>query len=269
MEALVWIAAIAGVAVARFWPSPERMAWASDRRKAPRILGGVMLASSLAAAVALSERIPAGDEPHYLIIAQSLLKDGDLRIQNNHDRGDYFAYFNNGLPPDFLKRGLDGQIYSIHAPGVAVLILPAFLIAGYPGSVILIAFLVAAGLAANWRSALHLTEDGASAWAGTLAVGLSATVLLHSFSIFPDPVGWAVVSAALALLVRLDVAPDGVRPWLVATTGAVIGCLVLGHPPADAFSWFGRGSMEGGQIALLGATVLLHWPFKWVIDNWW
>jgi len=54
-----------------------------------------------------------------------------------------------------------------------------------------------------------------------------------------------------------------------AATGAVIGCLVLGHPPADAFSWFGRGSMEGGQIALLGATVLLHWPFKWAIDNWW
>jgi hypothetical protein len=254
MEALVWIAAIAGVAVARFWPSPERMAWVSDRRKAPRILGGVMLAASLTAAVALSERIPAGDEPHYLIIAQSLLKDGDLRIQNNHDRGDYFAYFDNGLPPDFLKRGLDGQIYSIHAPGVAVLILPAFLIAGYPGSVILIAFLVAAGLAANWRSALHLAEDGASAWAGTLAVGLSATVLLHSFSIFPDPVGWAVVSAALALLVRLDVAPDGVRPWLVAMTGAVIGCLPWLHT---------RFAVIAGACGAVFAARLWARPDRW------
>ena len=30
--------------------------------------------------------VPSGDEPHYLIITQSLLKDGDLRIENNHQQ---------------------------------------------------------------------------------------------------------------------------------------------------------------------------------------
>ena len=128
-----------------------------------------------------------------------------------------------------MKRGIDDEIYSIHAPGVAVLILPVFAVAGYPGSLVLIALVVAAGLASNWRVALDLAGDAPSAWAGALAAGLSATVFLHSYSIFPDPVGWAVVSAAMAMLVRLAVAPQAVRTWQVAATGAVIGTLPWLH----------------------------------------
>ena len=229
LEAIVWLAAIGGVLVARFWPARERFAWLLDRRRAPLLIAALALAASLTTAIALSDRIPGGDEPHYLIIAQSLLKDGDLRIQNNHDRGDYFAYFDDGLPPDFLQRGLDGQIYSIHAPGVAVLILPVFALAGYPGSLLFISVLCAAALAVNWRVAMTLTNDAVSAWAGALAVGLSATVFLHSFSIFPDPVGGAVVSVAFAMLVRLAVAPDAVRIWHVAATGALVGLLPWLH----------------------------------------
>ena len=228
LEALVWLAAIGGVVAARLWPAPGALAAAAGRR-APLILAGAMFVASIAAAAALAERLPGGDEPHYLIITQSLLKDGDLRIQNNHDRGDYFDYFDNGLPPDFLQRGLDGQIYSIHGPGVAVLILPVFFIAGYPGSVGFIALLVAAALACNWRTARDLTGDSASAWAGALAVGLSATVFLHSFSIFPDPVGWAVVSAVIGVLVRLALTPAAVRVWHVAATGALLGLLPWLH----------------------------------------
>ena len=135
LETAVWIVAGLGALVA--WASRDRVpslvpAWL--RRSAPRAIVVAAFASSLAASVVLAraDRIPSGDEPHYLIITQSLLKDGDLRIQNNHDRGDYFDYHDNGLPPDFLQRGTDGQIYSVHAPGISVLLLPAFAIAWLP-----------------------------------------------------------------------------------------------------------------------------------------
>ena len=81
----------------------------------------------------MSPRIPGGDEPHYLIITQSLLTDGDLRIEDNHRRREYAAYVDGELKPDYLRRGRDGAIYSIHAPGVSALVLPAFALAGYPG----------------------------------------------------------------------------------------------------------------------------------------
>ena len=54
-----------------------------------------------------------GDEPHYLIITQSLLRDGDIRIENNHQRGDYRAYFAGELPPHSVRLGRNGQMYSI------------------------------------------------------------------------------------------------------------------------------------------------------------
>src|SRR5206468_12254058 len=61
---------------------------------------------------------PEGDEPHYLIITQSLLKDGDLRIENNHRNGDYRAFYRGEvLRPDYRRAGRNGEIYSIHAPG--------------------------------------------------------------------------------------------------------------------------------------------------------
>ena len=82
----------------------------------------------------IGPRTPSGDEPHYLVIAQSLLLDGDLRIQNNHDRRDYAAYFDGTLAPDVRVRGRDGQQYSIHAPGVATLVLPLFAVFGYRGA---------------------------------------------------------------------------------------------------------------------------------------
>ena len=64
--------------------SPSTWAWACTRRE-PMGLGG--------------------DEPHYLIITESLLRDGDLQIENNHQRGDYRSFYPRELRPDFLQRG--------------------------------------------------------------------------------------------------------------------------------------------------------------------
>ena len=48
------------------------------------------------------------------MIAQSLWRDGDLKIENNHKRGDYSEYYTSDLEPHYLTRGTDGEIYSIH-----------------------------------------------------------------------------------------------------------------------------------------------------------
>ena len=94
---------------------------------------------------------PGGDEPHYLIISQSLLADGDLRIENNHQQRDYRRFWGGELRPDYIKRGLNGEIYSIHAPGLPVLLLPAYAAAGYLGTVMLLCLLAAlAALARRW-----------------------------------------------------------------------------------------------------------------------
>jgi hypothetical protein len=65
------------------------------------------------------------------VIAHSLISDGDLRIENNHEARHYEPFWSAVLPPNFLPRGIDRVIYSIHAPGLPVLRLQFYAIAGH------------------------------------------------------------------------------------------------------------------------------------------
>jgi hypothetical protein len=140
---------------------------------------------------------PDADEPHYLVITQSLLRDHDLAIENNHARGDYHEYFGGTLGPDFLRRGLNEVIYSIHAPGLPALLVPAYAIAGYPGAVVTLCVFGALAALAVFDLAALLAGAGA-AWITWAAVCLTVPFVPHSWLIFPEMpgallVGWAAL----------------------------------------------------------------------------
>jgi hypothetical protein len=200
---LVWAAVALGLAE----PGLKRAAaaaWLADPRRAPWLAMTLAAACYLVGAGMLRDRVPAGDEPHYLVITQSLLGDGDLKIENNHASGDYAAYFSGELKPDYLKRGLDGQIYSIHAPGASVLVLPAFAVAGYPGALLTIVLVVAAAMAALWIVAWRMTSSASAAWVAWASVALTTPMFFHAFTIYPDGAGAACTVAGLWLLVSLE-----------------------------------------------------------------
>jgi hypothetical protein len=191
-----------------------------------------------ASACWVSPRIPGGDEPHYLIITQSLLADGDLRIEDNHRRREYAAYADGDIKPDYLRRGRDGAIYSIHAPGVSLLVLPAFRIAGYPGAVLMLAALGAVGLVVAWRSAYHVTGSLSAAYVAAAGVGLSVPYFFQTFTIYPD--GPAAVAVAVVLWLALARRHAltwqralacglllGALPWLHTRYGAIAGPMGL------------------------------------------
>jgi len=50
------------------------------------ILAAILLALNLRAA-------PTGDEPHYLIMTQSFLRDRDFDLRNNYQQMDYLEYY--------------------------------------------------------------------------------------------------------------------------------------------------------------------------------
>ncbi|MBA3295786.1 MAG: hypothetical protein H0U19_02530, partial [Acidobacteria bacterium] len=136
--ALLWTGRMAWL----IWLAVALCLWASKEHRLPRVTRPHMTAGALAFTVGavafwqVAPSVPGGDEPHYLVITQSLLMDGDIRIENNHRQGDYRAYVSGNLNPDFRVRGRNGEIYSIHAPGVSALVAPAFAIAGYGGVVV-------------------------------------------------------------------------------------------------------------------------------------
>jgi hypothetical protein len=182
-----------------------------------------------AAAWRLAPQVPGGDEPHYLIIAQSLWRDGDLRIENNHQRGDYLEYFGGVLRPDYLKRGIDGQIYSIHLPGVPAVIAPLLALGGYGLVKAFLALLSAAATSVAWRAAYRLTGQAAAAWFGWAGVALAAPVLLLSFTVYPDGPGAVVVMIAFSLAVALESRPSRAASWWAAS-GFLPALLPWLHP---------------------------------------
>jgi hypothetical protein len=201
-------------------PLLDRLNGAADRD--PRYAPFIATAGACAffAVVAFGARAtgPISDEPHYLILAQSLLYDRDLQIENNHARGDYQVYYPGPLRPDFVRRGQNGEIYSIHSPGLPMLIAPAFLVAGYKGVIVLLVFVAALGAGLLWRLAYAIGGRPSAAWFAVAATAGATPVAFHSFTVFPDgPVGVIVLTGMWGLFrlarVSPDIPPGSVRSW--------------------------------------------------------
>ena len=233
--ALIWTGPLAWmpmlVALLCAWGSAPlsalgRLVGARDARRSTILAASLTLAAGSAVAWNVESRVPGGDEPHYLVITQSLLNDRDIRIENNHRQRDYAAYFGGQINPDYVKRGQDGEIYSIHAPGLPALLVPAFAVSGYRGAEVMVLLLAALTGGLVWRIGWRLTDDTSAAWFGWATVAGSSTFLLHSFTIFPDLPGALVVAAGVLMLIRLERAPASVRALEVV----VIAALLAGMP---------------------------------------
>jgi hypothetical protein len=233
--ALIWTGPLAWLpillAVVAAWPlASERRGISADEdasttppaRRQTLAAGALTLVALVVVVWTLASRLPGGDEPHYLVITESLLRDGDLRIENNHANRDYAAFFDGTLAPDYLARGKNGAIYSVHAPGTSVLVLPAYWLFGYRGAQAMIVLISAIAGALVWSIGWLATGDARAAWIAWAAIVLSPTFLIQGVTIFPDGPAACIVCAAVVLLLRLRSA---------GTTGLVVTSALLAALP--------------------------------------
>lgn len=230
MTSLAWVATAVALAAA-MRPSSY---WVSAGEKVPALRPAVAAAVIFSAAAwGASPSLPGGDEPHYLVITQSLLYDGDIAIENNHQRGDYHAYFPGDLAPDSVRRGRDGQIYSIHAPGVPALLLPAFALGGYRAVIAFLVLAAAAGTGLAWWLSWRVSGSQAAAWFGWATIVSAAPFLLETFTVYPDGLGAGVVLTGFWALLRAGWEQDDPAaarawwPWLLH--GAALALLPWMH----------------------------------------
>ncbi len=207
-------------------------------------LVGLLLYGGVAWRFAGTGLFPGGDEPHYLVLAQSLWRDHDFTIENNHVRGDTFEYYRLPLQPHYLVRGRDAEIYSIHPVGLSILAAPLYAMGGYWA---VVAFLVAcaAGAAAGlWLAAHRLTGSGQAATLAWLGAAVSAPFVFNSITIYPEIPAAACAMAAYLIATRADGIGGNARraaacglvlallPWLSSKYGlmmAALAALALGR----------------------------------------
>lgn len=196
--------------------TPRRGMWAA-------FACGVIAFGLTASRLTSTPLYPGGDEPHYLVITQSLLRDGDFKIENNHVRGDYREYFRRDLAPHYLTRGVDEEIYSVHPVALPIALAPAYALGGYNATVIVMVLVAAGAGAWMWRWVWQSTGSPGVATFAWLALCLSAPFLFNSFAIYPEiPAALAVMLAfttGVAATKQTD-APPGEASSVLATTAA-------------------------------------------------
>ena len=223
---------------------------------------------AVVAARAQAQVGPQGDEPHYLMVADSILRDHDVSLAEDYAAGRYRAFFDGPLEPHYRVRGRHGEIYSLHAVGLSLLILPAYAAGGYPAVSFFMAF-VAALLAREIRELVR-------AWSGSdgLAEGVGWLVALSPPLVHYAGLVFTEVPAALAVAVALRRGrdpwaasrPAGLAwtaaivalPWLNVRYGVVAAVLValalLARPPR-------RVAVILLAALALSATALALWHF--------
>ena len=239
LAAVVWLSVIA-LHVWVLWQSRLITARSIERWRLSTVtlalVAAAFAAAGLAAARLTSTPLyPSGDEPHYLVISQSLWRDGDLKIENNHKRGDYREYYDADLAPHYLTRGSDQEIYSIHPIGLSVLMAPVYGMAGYRGVVTALILIAALAAAIAWRwTVATLNAPGAAtfAWA---AIVLTAPFLLNTFTVYPETTAGLAVMFAFVWTLPSEHQRPGVGRWIAGGVAiAVLPWLSTKYAPMSA-----------------------------------
>jgi hypothetical protein len=220
---------------------------------------------------------PSGDEPHYLLIATSVLRDGDLDLANDYSEERHLPFYPGPLSPRHVVLSPSGHEYSFHGHGVALLTLPAVAL----GSVELVRLtflaLSALGIAALWAAARQASRSASAAAIAVTALVCATPFMAQSSAIYPDGPGAAIVSLALWTCLRLERGGQPGAAWL-ATTGAALALLPWLHlrfsPLSAAFGlavvWLLRRTPDRGFTipVFLAAPVIsatLLFASSWVM----
>src|SRR5688500_14835364 len=173
-----------------------------------------------------------GDEPHYLLAAESLLEDGNVDVNDEYAERAYQDFY----PYDLDKHGkeTDGRLNEPHGIGFPLLILPAYAAGGVEGVELFLAAVAALAVALAYRVALRVVPDPWALGAAAVA-GLSPPFLAYGSAVYPELVAGAALAGAALLAVKLD--------EHVSRRATVCCFLLLGALP-----WLGTKFVPAGLV---------------------
>ncbi len=214
-------------------------------------MGGVRRALALwlvlFAAYAATIGLPAfgtsefgGDEPHYLLTAESIVSDHDLDLRDEYATLAYRDWY-----PYVLERHgrlTNGQANEPTGAGFALMIAPAYAIGGPLAVQLLLAALAALAFVIAAALARRIVPEP---WAtgAALACGLSPTALAYATTVTPELTAGGLLAAAAVLALKVRELP---RIRWVAGAAIALGGL----------AWLGLQFTVAGLVI---ALAMLHW----------
>ena len=174
----------------------------------------------------------AGDEPHYLLISHSLLKDGDMDLSNNYANRDYQKIMLAQVQIRSHTAPGTNQRYSFHSPGTSVLLLPFYAIGSLFKGKFLVFFIRMGmsvfGAILGIQIFLFILQE----WKNEkLALGIwflygfSSPVFFYSLHVYPEII-IALLSLAVFRMLRFS---SSLSKTKLVIIGLLLSCFIWFH----------------------------------------
>jgi hypothetical protein len=177
----------------------------------------------------------AGAEPHYLLMAESIVSDGDIDLRDEYRDHRYRAFHHGALRPN--GRVTHGRLHEPQAAGLSLAIAPAWALGGARLVELELAALAALAFVLAVALARRLVPEP-WATAAPLACALSPPALASATAVYPDSAAAALLAGAAILALRSRQAPR-------ARTAIAAGLLLALLP------WLGIEYLAAGAVILL------------------
>jgi hypothetical protein len=232
----------------------EEVRWSANR-------AFLIAAIGYAVMIPLQLRTPIdGDEPYYLLMTESLVRDHDLDLSNQYrDIAHSDTRRPDLVPQPGDPRGAHGELYSRHEPFLPILMMPGYALAGLPGALAVIA-LFGALLA---RSTVRFLEDEGIADTTTRAlfplIAFGPPIVFYATRIWPEvPAAFCFLEAVRGVRQR--------RPprWIAAVFALVLLKIRFG---LLAIVLLARVLRTRKQLAIAAGVVAVPLVVAWLISG--
>lgn len=225
----VLVASVLAVTAVRVTASRRKRGAAAWAARTGRRRDLVLLAAGCAFFALLGRHLPGpagaqGDEPHYLLIAQSLLSDGDVDLADEYDQREYRSFFGGMLAAHTSPASPRGVLYEVHTPGLPALLLPAYALGGYVGAKLFVALLGALTALLVHRLVRETTGDTWLALGAWAALVCMPPLPVYAQAIYPEN------AAALATAVFLLTSRSAMSWRTLLAAGLAAAALPWLHP---------------------------------------
>jgi hypothetical protein len=214
-----------------------------------------------------------GDEPHYLLIADSLYRDHDLLVENNYsiETPVHRACKANLSDPEDIPRHVRNG-YSMHNIGLPLLLIAPYAVAGAAGAKIFMALVAGLWPFLLYRAALQIIESKPWSMLIALTLALGLPYLAASNQIYIDLLGGMIILYAAERIIGIlrgryrpfsALAGNlwfgllvGYLPWLHIRLSAPAVLLLLGYVYAAGVRAGYSGAHNRRRLLLVPALIV-------------
>lgn len=166
---------------------------------------------------------PTGDEPHFLVISQTLLKYHSLDVMRDYSHGDYYQFYTTHLDPH-ITHNASGRILPLHSIGGPILWLLPFFLLGRLGVVLFIALVSVLTVLNIYKLLLVLGISECISFRVSLTYALASPLAIYAHLTFIEP-----IAACICVYIVRICFEEEIRPAGLLLCSFLLGLLPLVH----------------------------------------